>query len=169
MPLIDSKATDRIALRGGDWCEIQRNMSQGDLLEIQQIMARGVTFATGSDEKTMTIDGMNTDDVLAASAFAALIVNAKAWSMAEEDGSPIPLTPDTLRSLHPEDYDTLIIAINDRNQRRTEEEKNASSLNSWPQSKETEAGPQNSPTSSSLNGAGGGSTTPSRRPRSSKT
>ena len=123
MPLVTGRDTDTIPLLGGDSCEILRRWSQGDIMDMQQMMASGIKMGVQGEE--VKLEEMDTSQMIEASTFAALIVGVRSWTMKDAAGEPVPLTPLTLRLLDPTDYDTIVKAINERTSpKKSEEEKN---------------------------------------------
>lgn len=132
MALVWGDELDRVELRDGDWVKILSHMAKRELVRLQQMMAKGMKFTAGTEERVFDIGTVDSDEVLMASAFASLIINVKEWSMVDRQGNPVPINADTLQALHPDDYDTIVAAINERNQSRSEAEKNDSPSRQWP-------------------------------------
>lgn len=133
--------TVTVALKDGESCEISKRFSQGDINDLTSAMSRGIKINIGGDMKTLRLGNLRADELITASTFAALLVGVKSWSFRyPEDmklangkpdpraGKPVPVNAETLRMLDPEDYETIALAIADRNKEfkpRMVEEKNA--------------------------------------------
>jgi hypothetical protein len=95
----------RIDLGDGEWVDVKRRLSYGDLAAMDAAAGPGV---------------MGQGNIATGVALLGGVV--RAWSF-QEDGEPVPVTPENLDRLSPQTAGIILTEVNRLNPVRTEEER----------------------------------------------
>lgn len=101
---VDSREVDRIHLEDGQWVDIKRRLSIGDMERLEAVVL-GVEFGKGA-EVTGTLKPFRT---------ALLQIAIVDWSFTDANGQKLPINRDTIGQMSMELAERLLDEINKRN------------------------------------------------------
>lgn len=150
MPLIwDDDLVQVDLTTEGEWVKIKRKLSVGDRARLRAQSMAGMRATMNMKENgsgvykpgDMEMLPMELSEVTERAEFSALEMCLKEWSFTFPHGEPVPVTPENIRRLDPDDVSLIKDRINDLNPVRSAEEKKDSSTTASPPSEAAALGP----------------------------